>query len=88
MLRLLGIPVSDDDARHLVATLIVEGTPDALTAAGGPTSRADLNPVNLAAPLVDAAQIYIPRLGEAPRSKVNRPLPGVNLPPASIDTRS
>ena len=34
MLRLLGIPVSDDDVRHLVATLIVEGTPDALTAAG------------------------------------------------------
>ena len=33
MLRLLGIPVSDDDARHLVATLLVEGTPDALTAA-------------------------------------------------------
>jgi len=33
MLRLLGIPVSDDDARHLIATLVVEGTPDALTAA-------------------------------------------------------
>ena len=33
MLRLLGIPISDDDARHLVATLLVEGTPDALTAA-------------------------------------------------------
>ena len=30
---LLGIPVSDDDARHLVATLPVEGTPDALSAA-------------------------------------------------------
>ena len=33
MLRLLGIPISDRDARHLVATLIAEGTPDALTAA-------------------------------------------------------
>jgi len=33
MLRLLGIPVSDDDARHLIATLLVEGTPDALSAA-------------------------------------------------------
>ena len=32
-MRLLGIPVSDDDARHLIATLVVEGTPDALTAA-------------------------------------------------------
>jgi hypothetical protein len=33
-LRILGIPVTDDDARHLVATLAVEGIPDALTAAG------------------------------------------------------
>jgi len=33
MLRLLGIPISDDDARYLVATLVVEGTPDALSAA-------------------------------------------------------
>lgn len=32
MLRLLGIPISDDDGRHLVATLLVEGTPDALSA--------------------------------------------------------
>ena len=31
MLRLLGIPISEDDARHLVATLLVEGTADALT---------------------------------------------------------
>ena len=33
MFRLLGIPVSDDDCRHLIATLLVEGTPDALSAA-------------------------------------------------------
>lgn len=33
MLRLLGIPISDADARHLVATLLVEGTPDAPAAA-------------------------------------------------------
>ena len=33
VLRILGIPVADDDVRHLVATLVVEGTPDALTAA-------------------------------------------------------
>ena len=67
-----GIVVIDANSRVI----------DALTAAGGPTSRADLNPVNLAASLVDAAQVYIPRLGEVPKSKVNRPLPGVNLPPA------
>ena len=33
MPRLHGIPISDDDARHLVATLLVEGTPNALSAA-------------------------------------------------------
>ena len=33
MLHLLGIPVSDDDARRLIATLLADGTPDALTAA-------------------------------------------------------
>jgi len=33
VLRLLGLPVSDDDARSLVDTLLVEGTPDALSAA-------------------------------------------------------
>ncbi|MFA5775303.1 MAG: helix-hairpin-helix domain-containing protein [Ilumatobacteraceae bacterium] len=68
-----GIVVIDRNSRVI----------DALTAAGGPTSRADLNPVNLAAPLVDAAQIYIPKLGEVPKTKVNRPMPGVNLPPTS-----
>ena len=31
-MRLLGIPVSDDDARCLIATLLADGTPDALTA--------------------------------------------------------
>ena len=33
MPRLFGIPVSDDDARRLIATLLADGTPDALTAA-------------------------------------------------------
>lgn len=54
---------------------------NALSAAGGPTSRADLNSVNLAAPLVDAAQLYIPRRGEVAKPSPNRPRPGVNLPP-------
>ena len=55
---------------------------NALSAAGGPTSRADLNSVNLAAPLVDAAQLYIPRRGETSRPLSSRPRPGVNLPPS------
>jgi len=31
VLRILGIPIGDDDARWLIANLIVDGTPDALT---------------------------------------------------------
>ena len=41
MFRLLGIPVSDDDCRHLIATLLVEGTPDALSAAAMITKGVD-----------------------------------------------
>lgn len=33
MLRILGIPIADSDARGLVATLLAEGSPDALSAA-------------------------------------------------------
>lgn len=53
---------------------------DALSAAGGPTTRADLDAVNLAAPLVDAAQVYVPKRGEIAKRQVPRPVPGVNLP--------
>lgn len=65
-----GIVVIDGDSRVI----------DALSAAGGPTTRADLNSVNLAAPLVDAAQIYIPRRGEVRKPTLAPPLPGVHLP--------
>jgi competence protein ComEA len=57
---------------------------DALNAAGGPTSRADLDVVNLAAALVDGAQVYVPKHGETTKRAVTRPIPGVNLPPQSI----
>lgn len=38
---------------------------DALARAGGPTRRADLAGVNLAAPLVDGQQVVVPRRGPA-----------------------
>lgn len=38
---------------------------DALDAAGGPAPDADLDAVNLAAPVVDGERIYVPRKGEA-----------------------
>ena len=53
---------------------------DALQAAGGATNHADLVVVNLAAPLVDAAQVFIPRIGSTPRATLPRPHAGINLP--------
>ena len=37
---------------------------DAVLAAGGPAGDADLDRINLASPLADGQQIYVPRLGE------------------------
>ena len=51
---------------------------DAVTAAGGATARADLEVINLATPLIDSSQIYVPAKGVAARPTVVRPLPGVN----------
>jgi competence protein ComEA len=39
---------------------------DALTAAGGATKRADLAALNLARPVSDGEQVYVPRPGETP----------------------
>ena len=39
---------------------------DLLDAAGGPTPDADLDRLNLAAPLGDGQQVYVPRVGESP----------------------
>jgi competence protein ComEA len=37
---------------------------DAVLAAGGPTQDADLDRINLALPVVDGQQVYVPRLDE------------------------
>ncbi len=42
-MRLHGIPVSDPDARGLIATLLADGTPDALTAAAQITKGVERN---------------------------------------------
>jgi competence protein ComEA len=45
---------------------------DVLDAAGGPSPDADLNRLNLAAPVADGTQVYVPRVGEAiPASSVS-----------------
>jgi competence protein ComEA len=46
---------------------------DAIDAVGGSTPEADLSAVNLARPLVDGEQVWVPRPGEAP------------VPDASVD---
>jgi competence protein ComEA len=51
---------------------------DAVTAAGGATARADLEVINLATPLIDSSQIYVPAKGVAARPNFARPQPGVN----------
>ncbi|MCD6555105.1 MAG: ComEA family DNA-binding protein [Anaerolineae bacterium] len=49
---------------------------DALVAAGGATSNADLNRINLAQQVYDQQQIYVPRLGEEnPPIPLPAPLP-------------
>ena len=41
---------------------------DAVAAAGGAASDADLDQINMAKPLRDGEQVYVPRIGEAPTS--------------------
>lgn len=52
---------------------------DALDAAGGATAEADLAAVNLARPVVDGEQVYVPRPGEHPPAAV----PGSTAPAGS-----
>ena len=51
---------------------------DAVTAAGGATARADLEVINLATPLIDSSQIYVPAKGVAAHPAFARPQPGIN----------
>ena len=51
---------------------------DAVLAAGGATARADLEVINLATPLMDSSQIYVPAKGAAERPEFARPQPGIN----------
>ena len=51
---------------------------DAVNAAGGATARADLEVINLATPLIDSSQIYVPAKGVAAHPVFARPQPGIN----------
>lgn len=54
---------------------------DAVARAGGPTRRADLSAVNLAAPLVDGQQVIVPRRGPdgVPAALAGASAPGVKV---------
>jgi competence protein ComEA len=82
--RPLRVYVSGAVTRPDVYTLPPDSiVKDALLAAGGPAENADLDRINLALPVSDGQQVYVPRLGEenppvqppsaqrAPDSKVN-----------------
>ncbi|MGL6280317.1 MAG: helix-hairpin-helix domain-containing protein [Gaiella sp.] len=61
---------------------------DALGRAGGPTRRADLTAVNLAAPLVDGQQVIVPvRVAAGAGAPAGAPAPGakVSLNSATVD---
>lgn len=61
---------------------------DALVKAGGPTRRADLSSVNLAAPLADGQQVVVPRRlppGAAPTSAQTAGGAKVSLAIATVD---
>jgi competence protein ComEA len=60
---------------------------DAIEAAGGATSRADVDAVNLAAPVGDAEQVFVPRKGAPTRPSSTRPSPSRPASPSSTDTR-
>jgi competence protein ComEA len=52
---------------------------DALTRAGGPTARADLSLVNLAAPLADGQQVVVPRRGAPGSPPAGAPATGMKV---------
>jgi competence protein ComEA len=59
---------------------------DAVTRAGGATRRADLEQVNLAAPLADGEQIVVPRRGAATASASASAAPGSPTAPVQLST--
>ena len=64
---------------------------DAVTAAGGVTGKAELDAINLAAPLVDAVQVLVPRKGSTPRrqpSGLVSPVGPAGSPLVNINTAS
>ena len=60
---------------------------DAIAAAGGPTAKAQLDSVNLAAPVADGEQVVVPRRGVAAVAAASSPAAG-SSPSAPLDLNS
>jgi competence protein ComEA len=69
----LGTPAPGPVIVHVAGAVLLPGVyqlgpgsrvDDAVRSAGGPTDGAELGRINLAAPLVDGDQIYVPEVGE------------------------
>jgi len=60
---------------------------DAIASAGGPTAKAQLDTVNLAAPVADGEQIVVPGRGAPGVAATGPPAPG-SSPSAPIDLNS
>jgi competence protein ComEA len=62
---------------------------DAIRQAGGPAANADLDALNLAAPILDGQQILVPRKGKrSARSLSSHAKPLVYIAPVNINTAS
>jgi competence protein ComEA len=58
---------------------------DAITAAGGPTRKAELDGVNLAAPIADGEQVVVPGRGAAGAAAPSSPSTAGSSPTAPLD---
>ena len=61
---------------------------DAIAAAGGPTARAQLDSVNLAAPVADGEQVVVPGRGAAGSAAAASPPAAGSSPSAPLDLNS
>jgi competence protein ComEA len=57
---------------------------DAVDAAGGPAGDADLDQLNLAAPVSDGDRVYVPRRGDDPDPAPGNPSSGAAVAPAVV----
>jgi len=58
---------------------------DAIAAAGGPTAKAQLDAVNLAAPVADGEQVVVPGRGAAGAAAASPPAAAGSSPSAPLD---